>query len=160
MLGCVTPPNRQQVRNALGLEPGDDPTDRGDFNPLAHDADAIVEEARQIIAQRFRSDTTANWIARLDAAGAPASQVNLPEDMADDPQVQAIGAMADLEHPLTGPETLVGPAYRMSDSPVEARGPSPVFDADTDDILREHGYTDDEITALRAARAIGLPAGA
>ena len=77
--------------------------------------------------------------------------------MVDDPQVQAIGAIADIEHPLTGPEQMVGPVFRMSDSPPEASGPSPIFDGDTDDILREHGYGDEEISALRASGAVGLP---
>ncbi|MCY3733499.1 MAG: CoA transferase, partial [Chloroflexi bacterium] len=115
-----------------------------------------VEYARKNISARFRSDTTANWIAKLDAAGAPASQVNLPEDMFDDPQVQAIGAIAEIEHPLTGPEQLVGPVYRMSDSPPVPSGPSPIFDADTDDILREHGYQGAEIAALRRSGAVGV----
>ena len=158
MLGCLTPLNRQQVRQALDLTEVDDPTDSESFNPLDPASLEIVEQARGNIAARFRRDTTANWIVKLDATGAPASQVNLPEDMVDDPQVRAIGAIAEIEHPLTGPESLVGPGYRMSDSPPEARGPSPIFDGDTDDILREHGYGDGEIAGLRASGAVGLPA--
>ena len=54
---------------------------------------------------------------------------------------------------------MVGPVFRMSDSPPEARGPSPIFDGDTDDILREHGYSPDEIAALRSSGAVGLSVG-
>ena len=157
MLGCVTPPNRQQVRNALGLESGDDPTDNGDFNPLADGSEAIVARVRALISERFASDTTENWIARLDAAGAPASQVNIPEEMIDDPQVQALGIMVDLDHRLTGPETMVGPPFRMSASPLEAQRASPPLDGDTDEVLVEYGYTDEEIAALRSSGAVGLP---
>ncbi len=159
MLGCLTPLNRRQVRQALDLTEEDDSTDLESFNPLDPAALDIVDRARENIAAQFRSDTTANWIVKLDATGAPASQVNLPEDMVDDPQVQAIGAIAEIEHPLTGPESMVGPVYRMSDSPPEARGPSPIFDGDSDDILREHGYSDEEVTALRDAGAVGLSVG-
>lgn len=159
MLGCLTPLNRQQVRRALHLTEEDDPTDSESFDPLDPASLDIVEQARANIASRFRHDTTANWIVKLDATGAPASQVNLPEDMVDDPQVRAIGAIAEIEHPLTGPESMVGPAYRMSDSPPEARGPSPIFDGDSDAILREHGYDDEEIMALRDAGVVGLTAG-
>ena len=156
MLGCLTPLNRQQVRQALGLSVQDDPTDLESFNPLDPAALDVVEQARSRIAARFRSDTTASWIVKLDATGAPASQVNLPEDMVDDPQVQSIGVIAEIEHPLTGPEQMVGPVFRMSDSPAQASGPSPIFDGDSDDILREHGYSDHEITRLRAAGVIGV----
>ena len=51
---------------------------------------------------------------------------------------------------------MVGPVYRMSDSPAEASGPSPIFDGDSDDILREHGYNEDEISALRDSGAVGV----
>ncbi len=158
MLGCLTPLNRQQVRQAIGLTEQDDPTDAEGFNPLDPASVEIVERARGNIAARFRSDTTANWIVKLDATGAPASQVNLPEDMVDDPQVKAIGVIAEIEHPLTGPEQMVGPVFRMSDSPLRASGPSPVFDGDSDDILREHGYGEPEIAALRSSGAVGLQA--
>ena len=157
MLGCVTPPNRQQVRDALGLQPGDDPTDGGDFNPLADGSGEVVARVRALISERFASDTTENWIAKLDAAGAPASQVNMPEEMIDDPQVQALGIMAELEHPLTGPETMVGPPFNMSATPLEARGASPPLDGDTDEVLIEYGYSAEEVAALRSSGAVGLP---
>ncbi len=159
MLGCVTPPNRQQVRNALGLEPADDPTDSGDFNPLAEGSNEIVARARAIISERFASDTTDNWIAKLDAAGAPAAQVNIPEEMINDPQVQALELMVNLEHRLTGPETMVGPPFQMSATPAVPQGASPTLDGDTDAVLRQYGYADDEIAALRASGAAGLPTG-
>ena len=155
MLGCVTPANRDQVREALGID--DDPTDGADFNAMDPDSAAIAARVRETITERFQSDTTAHWVAKLDAAGAPASQVNIPEEMVDDPQVQALNVMVDLEHPLTGPERMVGPAFRMSATPLEAQGASPPLDGDTDDVLRGHGFSDDEIGSLRASGAIGLP---
>jgi len=158
MLGCVTPANRQQVRNALGLASADDPTDSGDFNPLADGSEAVVDQIRALISERFAGDTTDNWIAKLDAAGAPAAQVNIPEEMIDDPQVQALELMVDLEHPLTGPETMVGPVFRMSATPPAAQGSSPMLDGDTDDVLSQYGYSDEEIASLRASGAVGVPA--
>ncbi len=156
MLGCVTPANRHQVRNALGITAADDPTDGGDFNPLADGSEEIVNRARATISERFAGDTTENWVAKLDAAGAPAAQVNIPEEMIDDPQVQAIGLMVDLEHRLTGPETMVGPAFNMSSTPPEAQGSSPPLDGDTDDVLALYGYSEEEIAALRQSGAIGM----
>ena len=157
MLGCVTPSNRQQVRDALGLEAGDDPTDGGDFNPLADGSGEVVARVRALISERFAADTTENWVARLDAAGAPAAQVNMPEEMVDDPQVRALGIMVDLEHPITGPETMVGPPFDMSATPTAARGSSPPLDGDTDEVLAQYGYSAEQIASLRAAGAVGLP---
>ena len=160
MLGCVTPANRQQVRDALGVTAADDATADPEFNPLAEGSPALVDKARGIIAEKFRSETTAHWIEKLDAAGAPAAQVNIPEEMADDPQVQALELMVDLEHRLTGPETMVGPAWRMSASPLEATSAAPPLDADTDAVLAEYGYSAEEVAAMRASGAVGVPASA
>ncbi len=156
MLGALTPNNQRQIRDAIGLD--HDPSSEPDFNPLAEDSEAIVDGVRERISAIFRSDTTAHWIERLDATGAPASQVNLPEDMVHDPQVQALGIMVELEHPLTGPETMAGPSWSMSATPLEAQGASPMLDQDTDNVLAEHGFSAEEIAALRASGAIGAAA--
>ena len=100
----------------------------------------------------------AEWIARLDAAGAPASPVNWLEDMADDPQVVAMNLMPEIEHPLTGPERQVGPLITMSKTETGTDRSAPPLDAETDSILREHGFSDDEIASLRAAGAVGASA--
>ena len=157
MLGCVTPANQQQVRDAIEL--GHDPTTDADFNPLDPAAVEVVAGVRRRIAERFLSNTTDHWIERLDATGAPASQVNLPEDMVDDPQVEALGIMVELEHSLTGPETMVGPSWSMSATPLEAQGAAPGLDEDTDAVLAEHGYSAEQIAALRASGAVGLRPG-
>ena len=78
--------------------------------------------------------------------------------MIDDPQVQALGIMVDLEHRLTGPETMVGPPFNMSRTPPEAEGASPPLDGDTDEVLIEYGYSAEEVAAMRSSGAVGLPA--
>ena len=95
-------------------------------------------------------------MARLDEVGAPASQVNFGEEILDDAQVQALGIVSSLDHPMTGPEEAIGPAFRMSATPTEASGPSPMLDADTDEVLAQHGYSAEEIAALRASGAAGV----
>ena len=79
--------------------------------------------------------------------------------MIDDPQVEALGIMVELEHPLTGPETMVGPSWSMSATPLEAQKAAPGLDEDTDDVLAEHGYSAEQIGALRAGGVVGLPSG-
>ena len=74
--------------------------------------------------------------------------------MADDPQVEAMGYMLDMEHELTGPERLVGPIARMSKTPTGSDVPSPPLGKHTDEVLHEHGVTDPEIAALRESGAI------
>ena len=153
ILGALTPQNRDQIRAALGIT--DDPTDRDDFNAIGPDADAVTSRVEEQIRTTLMSGTMAEWMQRLDATGAPASPINWPEDIADDPQVQAMGLMQEVEHRLTGPERLVGALVEMSATPTGSDLASPPLDADTDVILREHGFSVDEITRLRECGAIG-----
>jgi len=157
ILGALTPRNREQIRRALGIT--DDPTDSDDFNAISPDSDDVVAELKQRISNILMTATMDEWIARLDAEGAPASKVNWPEEIADDPQVAAINIMRDIEHPLTGPERHVGPLIEMSGTPTGTDRSSPPLDAETDDILCEHGFSETEIADLRSSGAIGVSTG-
>jgi len=127
------------------------------FNPLSEE---WLERSRVGVAEveaKLRSRTTAEWMEIFDREGVPASPVNFPEDLIDDPQVQANGMMVELDHDLTGPQRQVGPLLRFSKTPLQAQGASPPLDRDTDDILRAAGYSDEEIARLRAQGTIGQP---
>lgn len=149
ILGALTPANRDQFRRALGVE--DDPTADPDFNALDPASNTVAEGMLERIRAIMLTRTMDEWIAAFDAVGAPASKVNHPEEMADDPQVQAMGYMVDLDHELTGPERMVGPIVQMSKTPTGTHRASPTLGRHTDEILAEHGWDDEEIAALRTA---------
>ena len=153
ILGALTPQNRDQIRAALEID--DDPTDDDDFNAIGPDADEIVTRVEAQIRTTLSTGTMSDWIAKLDAAGAPASPVNWLEDIADDPQITAMNLMPSVEHPLTGPERHVGPLIEMSKTETGSRRSSPPLDADTDEILLEHGFTAERVAELRASGAVG-----
>ena len=153
VLGALTPQNRDQIRTALEIT--DDPTDDDDFNAIGPEADTIVARVEAQIRSKLATGTMAEWIATLDAEGAPASPVNWLEDMADDPQVVAMDLMPLIDHPLTGPERQVGPLISMSKTETGTNRSAPPLDSETDAILWEHGFDDDEIVGLREAGTIG-----
>ena len=96
----------------------------------------------------------AEWLADFDAAGVAATPVHLPEEMADDPQVQADGIMWELEHELTGPQRVAGPVVKLSATPTAARKAAPPLGGDTDALLRDAGFATSEVAALREAGVV------
>jgi formyl-CoA transferase len=66
-----------------------------------------------------------------------------------DPQVQHLGMATPMEHPKLGTKAVVASALNISGFPKTVRSPTPEAGADTDVVLREVGYTDGEIQAMR-----------
>lgn len=153
ILGALTPATRESARRVLGID--DDPSDSPDFDA---DDEANVQAAvqrRLRVAAIMRTRPAAEWEAAFTAVGVPNSPVNVPEEMSDDPQVVALSIMQDLEHPLTGPQRVVGPVVTMSATPTKVHGPAPILGADTAAVLEEWAaLTPDEVAALRAGGAI------
>ena len=120
-VGALTPKTREGARRVLGIEDDASDTpgfDSGDPANIAH-ASVLLERIRALI----RTRPVAEWIEAFEAEGVPVAPVHFPEDLADDPQVNAAGIMADLEHPLTGPQRVVGPIVELSETPTAVQRP-------------------------------------
>ena len=152
VLGALTRANRDRMRAILGgeREPSDDPG----YNALDPADQAVSEEWKQKYRVLFRSRTVADWVAAFDQAGVPVAAVNIPEEMADDPQVAADGIMCDLDHAVTGPQRVVGPAAKMSRTPTVASRPSPALGQHTREILAEAGFDNEEVQHLIASGVV------
>lgn len=151
VLGALTMQNRNTIRGILGI---DDPTDSAQFNAADPDSRRIIEEWRARIQQRLLERPAEEWVALFLEAGVPASVVNQPEEMADDPQVIAAGMITELEHEITGPQRVVSPLVRMSLTPTAARMPAPPLAGHTREVLAECGLSEAEIDALVAAGVV------
>jgi crotonobetainyl-CoA:carnitine CoA-transferase CaiB-like acyl-CoA transferase len=106
--------------------------------------EALVE----LLSERLRGATTAEWHERLTAAGVPAAPVATIADVASSPQTEALGVLQPLEHPRIPDLRL--PALPLSfarERLVHASAP-PLLGQHTGEVLREAGLADEEIEAL------------
>ena len=147
VLGALTPANRAAARTVLGI--AYDPSDEPDFDESQQksmdQATALHAEMRSTL----RTRTLEDWLEAFTDAGVPVAPVNMPEEMSDDPQVEAMGFMRDLEHPLFGPQRLAGPVVSMSETPTDIRGVSPGLGTDTESVMLEVGMSEGDIEELR-----------
>ena len=63
--------------------------------------------------------------------------------------------VVELEHPQAGQTHALGCPLHFSATPTRISRPAPVLGEHTREVLREYGYGDDEIDALRDQRVIG-----
>ncbi len=99
--------------------------------------------------------TVAQAIAELEKARIPAGPVLDLGQVLDDPQVKARELLRYVEYPgAPKPVPLADTAVRLSVSPGSIRHRAPTLGEHTDEVLREVGYSAEEIAALRGAEVV------
>ncbi len=118
---------------ALGLEELiDDPRFREKADRVRNN-DALNE----LLAERFRRETTAHWFAALDAEGIPAGPVMNHAEVFADPQTAAREMVVEVEHPAAGRTRTLGVHIKLSATPGAVRRPAPRHGEHTEEILAE-----------------------
>ncbi len=110
------------------------------------------EALHAIIAAAFGQLSVAEVIARLEVAQIANARINTMQEFGEHPQLTARQRWREVDSPV-GPIKALLPPVTMRD--VEARmDPIPAVGQHTEAILRELGYTDEQISQLRAEGAI------
>jgi crotonobetainyl-CoA:carnitine CoA-transferase CaiB-like acyl-CoA transferase len=153
VLGCLTKATRDGARHVLDIQ--HDTSDQPDFDSTDPEIRRQTEVWMAEIEQKVRQRPVAHWLDVFRAAGVPVAPVQFPEELSDDPQVEAMGIMVDFDHEITGPQRVVGPIVSMSKTPLAARRASPPLGYHTTELLSELGLTSSEIDDYRANNIIG-----
>ncbi|HUN57881.1 MAG TPA: CoA transferase [Candidatus Binataceae bacterium] len=99
------------------------------------------------------SGTAQQWIDRFNEAGIPSGPILNMQEMFTHPQVAAREMLVRIAHPEIGEFKTTGLGVKLGDTPGEIRRP-PLVGEHTEEVLRAHGYTADELTHLRELKAI------
>jgi formyl-CoA transferase len=103
----------------------------------------------ELVAERLRTRTTAEWVEALNAVGVPCGPVYAIDEVFADPQVEHLGLRASVEHGKLGRLDIVRNAVTMTSGPPTVRTAAPESGADTDAVLTEIGCNAEEIADLR-----------
>jgi formyl-CoA transferase len=107
-----------------------------------------------IIVALTAARTVQQWVDLLGAAGVPCGRIRNVAEVCTNPQLTERGKVVDRPHPTAGIVTMIGLPIELSDTPGRIRTAPPLLGEHTDDVLRDAGYTDDEIHTLRKDGAI------
>jgi formyl-CoA transferase len=101
-----------------------------------------------------RSDTTAHWVEKLNAAGVPCGPIYKVDEMFADPQVKHLGIAQTLNGGNRGDVAYVGQPFGLSRTPSCIAAHPPGLGEHTDEILAEYGLDKATIADLRARQVI------
>jgi crotonobetainyl-CoA:carnitine CoA-transferase CaiB-like acyl-CoA transferase len=107
-----------------------------------------INERLAMTQEVLRTDTTNNWLTRLEVEDVPCAPVLSRRDMINHPQVKANDTVKITSHPIVGDLRMAQPAARFSATPTRMDLPAPVLGADTEAVLTEAGISADDIAAL------------
>ncbi len=116
------------------------------------------DEITELIAERLKTATTAEWCARMESKRIWHAPVRGYQQVAEDPQVKHMKSLVTV--PGCGeagaPLTLVNHPLLYDGEAAEVRLPPQQLGAQTEEVLKEIGLSDAEIAALADAKAIKL----
>ena len=111
------------------------------------------------LSEETRRCTSAELQRRLDRARVPFAPLRRPDEVLDDPHLNASGQLLATPLPGKGLAKLPKLPVRSSAYEMGLRRPAPGLGEHTREVLEELGVTKDEIESLASARAISLGGG-
>lgn len=98
--------------------------------------------------------TMEDLLGRLERAKVPHSAVNTLDRVLEDPQVEALGQLEEVPHPLLGDVTMVNTPITFNGEYLAHRHTPPELGSDTSSVLSALGLTAEQIDGLLAAGVI------
>ncbi|HEX78196.1 MAG TPA: CoA transferase [Dehalococcoidia bacterium] len=145
-IGCIEPHFYEQLCRVLGRE---------DLIPYQAATGEKLEEIFSIFREIFKTKTRDEWFDIMrQADNICVGKVYSLGEMLNDPQVLHRQMIVEVDHPKFGKIKQVGISVKLSDTPGQIRGTGAYPGENSEEILRELGYSKDEIGTLKEKGAV------
>ena len=115
-------------------------------------------ELYQVLDDLLKHRSTSEWLEMFDKADIPAMPVLTLEQVLEDPHLKATGFFTEREHPTEGPIVTYASPLDFEKTKTSFRRHAPPLGWDGEEVLREAGFSADQITALAREGALIVPA--
>ncbi|MYD43411.1 MAG: CoA transferase [Gammaproteobacteria bacterium] len=122
--------------------------------PMARQANSQLFQ--KMLNDSYKKFTTKELVKRLEINQVPFAEINSRPQVIEDPQIKAMGALLEFDHPLGGRMRQPRPPGRFSDTETDIFRCSPELGEHTVEVLEEFGFSPDEVHSL-AERGITQP---
>jgi formyl-CoA transferase/CoA:oxalate CoA-transferase len=112
--------------------------------------DELIKELNTI----FRSKSTSFWLEKLEKGGIPVAPILTVGQVLNDEHVKYRGMVFEIQHPEAGMIKMLGTPFKLSVTPGRVRYSPPTRGQHTYEILKELGYSDNEIFELKSKRVV------
>ncbi|MCA3003524.1 MAG: CaiB/BaiF CoA transferase family protein [Burkholderiales bacterium] len=124
---------------------------------------ANIAEVYAFVAETIEAQSTAYWRQLLEKADIPFATMHTIDSLLEDEHMQAIGFFPEFDHPTEGRIRATAPVGEWSETPTSIRSLPGRLGEHSREVLREVGYSVEEIDAMMAGRVTveppGTPAG-
>ena len=107
-----------------------------------------ISEVYAYVADIMQTRSTADWLQALNAADIPVMPMHTPTSLVTDPHIEASGFFQLVDHPTEGKLRMMKPTLSWSEGPLTIRSLPPSLGQQSAEILREAGYSDEDITEM------------
>jgi formyl-CoA transferase len=142
---AIWPKLCQVIGKADWIEDPDYATPEARLPKLGHVFDTIEDWTK--------TKTKFEVMDTLNPLDIPCGPILSMKELAEEPSLRATGTVVEVDHPTRGKYLTVGNPVKLSDSPAEVTR-SPLLGEHTEEILRELGFGDNEITVAQEEGAI------
>ena len=151
-IGAANQSNWERLLNVLGLENLNKDPDFSD----SKSRQVNRKKLEKILEKIFITKSSKEWIKMLIESSIPSGPIYNMKEVWEDEQVKYRKMDVKLDHPKQKKSRNIGVAVKLSKTPGKIKTPAPLYGEHSSKILKELGYSEDEIKKLIKSNISGM----